>query len=148
MAEDGSAEKSEEPTGRRLSKARADGQLARSVDLTTAAVLLTATLFFSVLGEWFFYQMGKVFVYQFQFDRKILDKAELLPAIFGQSVLDGMLIAFPIMLVLLVIAVLAGGMPGGYIFSPHLILPKFSKLNPLNGLSRMFGMRALIELAK
>lgn len=148
MAEEGSAEKSEEPTGRRLSKAREDGQLARSVDLTTAAVLLTATLFFSVLGEWFFHQMGKLFVNQFQFDRKIIDKAELLPALFGQSLLDGMLLAFPVMLTLLIIAVLAGGMPGGFIFSPHLILPKFSKLNPLSGLGRMFGTRALIELAK
>jgi flagellar biosynthetic protein FlhB len=148
MAEEGSAEKSEEPTGRRLSKAREDGQVARSIDLTTAAVLMTATLFFSVLGEWFFHQMGKLFVNQFQFDRKIMDKAELLPALFGQSLLDGMLVAFPVMVTLLVIALLVGGLPGGFIYSPQLILPKFSKLNPLSGLARMFGTRALIELAK
>ena len=95
---DESAERSEEPTGRRLSKAREDGQVARSIDLTTAVVLMTATLFFSVLGGWFFHQMGKLFVNQFQFDRKIMDKAELLPALFGQSILDGMLVAFPVCL--------------------------------------------------
>jgi len=145
---DESAERSEEPTGRRLSKAREDGQVARSIDLTTAVVLMTATLFFSVLGGWFFHQMGKLFVNQFQFDRKIMDKAEVLPALFGQSILDGMLVAFPVMVTLMVIAVLVGGLPGGFIYSPQLLLPKFSKLNPLTGLGRMFGTRALIELAK
>ncbi|NCW39451.1 MAG: hypothetical protein EBV79_04355 [Betaproteobacteria bacterium] len=81
---DESAERSEEPTGRRLSQARSDGRVARSVDLSTAVVLLTATLLFSLLGEWFFHQIGKLFVSQFQFDRKIADKAELLPSLFGR----------------------------------------------------------------
>jgi flagellar biosynthetic protein FlhB len=148
MAEQGSAEKSEEPTGRRLSHARADGQVARSVDLSTAVVLLTATLIFSMMGEWFFHRIGQLFVSQFQFDRKIMDKPELLPAIFAQSVVDGMLVAFPIMVSLVIIAILVSGLPGGFIFSPKLILPKFSKLNPLSGLSRIFGKRALIELTK
>ena len=145
---DESAERSEEPTGRRLSQARSDGRVARSVDLSTAVVLLTATLLFSLLGEWFFHQIGKLFVSQFQFDRKIADKAELLPSLFGQSVLDGMLLAFPIMLSLLVMGLLVSGLPGGFIFSPQLILPKFSKINPFSGLARIFGPRALIELAK
>jgi len=145
---DESAERSEEPTGRRLSQARSDGRVARSVDLSTAVVLLTATLLFSLLGEWFFHQIGKLFVSQFQFDRKIADKAELLPSLFGQSVLDGMLLAFPIMLSLLVMGLLVSGLPGGFIFSAKLILPKFSKINPFSGLARIFGPRALIELAK
>jgi flagellar biosynthetic protein FlhB len=145
---DESAERSEEPTGRRLSKALEDGQVARSIDLTTAAVLMTATLFFSMLGEWFFHQMGKLFVNQFQFDRKVMDKAELLPALFGQSMLDGYLLILPIMLVLYVMAIISSGLTGGFIFSMQLISPKFNKLNPLSGLARMFGMKALIELAK
>ena len=145
---DESAERSEEPTGRRLSQARSDGRVARSVDLSRAVVLLTATLLFSLLGEWFFHQIGKLFVSQFQFDRKIADKAELLPSLFGQSVLDGMLLAFPIMLSLLVMGLLVSGLPGGFIFSAKLILPKFSKINPFSGLARIFGPRALIELAK
>ena len=122
--------------------------MARSVDLSTAAVLLTATLFFSMMGDWLFHRIGQIFVSQFQFDRKVVDKAELLPGIFAQSLMDGMLVAFPIMVALVVIAVLVSGLPGGFIFSPQLIMPKFSKLNPLSGLARMFGKRALVELAK
>jgi flagellar biosynthetic protein FlhB len=148
MAEDSSAERTEEPTFRRLQKAREDGQVARSVDLSTAVLLMTATLFFTVAGSWLFHQMGKLFISQLQFDRKVADKAELLPAIFAQSVIDGFLLVLPFMFLLYVMAVLSTGLSGGFIFSMKLLTPKFNKLNPLSGLSRMFGLKALIELAK
>ena len=44
MADD-SAERTEEPTAQRLSKARQEGQIARSVELSTAALLVTALCF-------------------------------------------------------------------------------------------------------
>ena len=44
MAEEGSSERTEEPTARRLQKAREDGQVARSVELPTAVMLVTATI--------------------------------------------------------------------------------------------------------
>jgi len=148
MAEEGSSERTEEPTARRLQKAREDGQVARSVELPTAVMLVTATLFFTLMGRWMFKQMGQLFTDQLAFDRKVMDKAELLPGLFGQSVLDGFLLILPIMLVLYVMAILSSGLTGGFIFSMQLISPKFNKLNPLSGLARIFGMRALIELAK
>ncbi|MEN9329976.1 MAG: Flagellar biosynthetic protein FlhB [Pseudomonadota bacterium] len=148
MAEEGASERTEEPTARRLQKAREDGQVARSVELPTAVMLVTATLFFTLMGSWMFKQMGQLFTYQLAFDRKVMDKAELLPALFGQSMLEGYLLILPIMLVLYVMAIISSGLTGGFIFSMQLISPKFNKLNPLSGLARMFGMKALIELAK
>ena len=148
MAEEGSSEKTEEPTARRLQKAREDGQVARSVELPTAVLLVTATLFFTLMGSWMFKQMGQLFTYQLAFDRKVMDKAELMPSLFAQSLLDGFLLVLPIMLVLYVMAIISSGLTGGFIFSMQLISPKFNKLNPLSGLARMFGMKALIELAK
>jgi flagellar biosynthetic protein FlhB len=46
------------------------------------------------------------------------------------------------------VAILSTGMSGGFIFSLKLILPNFGKLNPLSGLQRMFGLKAIIELVK
>ena len=89
MAEESSSEKTEEPTSRRLEKAREEGQIARSPDLSTAVVLVTATLIFTFAGHWMFLKMGQLFVSQLEFDRKILDKSELLPAHLGQSLFDG-----------------------------------------------------------
>jgi flagellar biosynthetic protein FlhB len=148
MSEESSAERTEEPTARRLEKAREEGQIARSVELNTAVLLVTATMFFTFSGQWMFDKLGQLFVSQLQFDRKVMDKAELLPAIFGQSIFDGYVIIFPIMITLAVLAILSTGLTGGFIFSSKLLMPNFAKLNPLSGLARIFGIKALIELGK
>lgn len=148
MADDSSQDKTEEPTAQRLKRARDDGQIARSQELAPAAMMVIATLFFTMLGQHIFSSMSDLFKHQLQFDRHITDKPDLLPAIFGSSIVDGFLIILPLLVVLYVIAVLSTTLAGGFIFSPKLILPNFGKLNPMSGLARMFGRDALINLGK
>ena len=148
MAEESGQDKTEEPTAQRLSKAREDGQIARSQELPPAAMMVVATLFFTMMGQYLFTKMGGLFKAQLTFEPRAIDTAELLPAIFGNAMVDGFLIVLPLMAVLYVIAVLSTTLAGGFIFSPHLALPKFSKLNPMSGLARIFGMDALINLGK
>jgi len=147
MADD-SAEKTEEPTGRRLEKARSEGQLARSIELPVAAMSLGAVGFFSLMGGWLFNGMSQLFVSQLEFDRKITDKAELLPGLFAQAIVDAFLLILPIMLMMYFIAIVSTVLSGGMVFSMGMLAPKFSKLNPLTGLQRIFGTKALIELCK
>jgi len=147
MADD-SAEKTEEPTGRRLEKARSEGQLARSIELPVAAMSLGAVGFFSLMGGWLFNGMSQLFVSQLEFDRKITDKAELLPGLFAQAIVDAFLLILPIMLMMYFIAIVSTVLSGGMVFSIGMVAPKFSKLNPLSGLQRIFGTKALIELGK
>ena len=148
MAEESGQDKTEEPTAQRLSKAREEGQIARSQELAPAAMMVMATLFFTMMGQYLFNSMGSLFKSQLQFDRKITDKAELLPAIFGSAIVDGFVIVLPLVALMAVIAALSTTLSGGLIFSPKLALPKFSKLNPMSGLKRMFGTDALIQLGK
>jgi len=145
---DESAEKTEEPTGRRLEKARSEGQLPRSIELPVAAMSLGAVGFFSLMGGWLFNGMSQLFVSQLEFDRKITDKAELLPGLFAQAVIDAFLLILPIMLMMYFIAIVSTVLSGGMVFSFGMLAPKFSKLNPLSGLKRIFGTKALIELVK
>ena len=145
---DESAEKTEEPTGRRLEKARSEGQLARSIELPVAAMSLGAVGFFSLMGGWLFNGMSQLFVSQLEFDRKITDKAELLPGLFAQAVVDAFLLILPIMLMMYFIAIVSTVLSGGMVLSIGMLAPKFSKLNPLSGLQRIFGTKALIELGK
>jgi len=145
---DESAEKTEEPTGRRLEKARSEGQLARSIELPVAAMSLGAVGFFSLMGGWLFNGMSQLFVSQLEFDRKITDKAELLPGLFAQAIVDAFLLILPIMLMMYFIAIVSTVLSGGMVFSMGMLAPKFSKLNPLSGLQRIFGTKALIELGK
>ena len=122
MADD-SSERTEEPTAQRLKKAREEGQVARSVELSTAAILVAATLFFSLSGSYLFHRLGALFTNQLQFDRKVMDKAELLPAIFFQSIIDGFVMILPIMALLAVVALLSTVMSGGLIFHPRWCCP-------------------------
>ena len=145
---DESAEKTEEPTSRRLEKARSEGQLPRSIELPVAAMSLGAVGFFSLMGGWLFNGMSQLFVSQLEFDRKITDKAELLPGLFAQAVVDAFLLILPIMLLMYFIAIVSTVLSGGMVFSMGMLAPKFSKLNPLSGLKRIFGTKALIELCK
>ena len=145
---DESAEKTEEPTGRRLEKARSEGQLARSIELPVAAMALSAVGCFSLMGGWLFNGMSQLFVSQLEFDRKITDKAELLPGLFAQAIVDAFLLILPIMLMMYFIAIVSTVLSGGMVFSMGMLAPKFSKLNPLSGLKRIFGTKALIELCK
>ena len=143
-----SDDRTEEPTARRLQKAREDGQVARSVELSAAAVTLgaIAVLFFS--GASLTERLADGFASAFVFDRKVLESPALLPGIFLSRMGDGLLLVSPIFVVTIVVAILASMALGGLNFSSKLIEPKFDKLNPLNGFKRMFGLKAGVELGK
>ena len=47
-----------------------------------------------------------------------------------------------------IIAALAAGVLGGFVFSLEALAPKLSKINPIEGIKRIFGFRAVVELIK
>ncbi len=149
MAEESdSGERTEEPTARRLQKAREDGQVARSVELSAAGVTLAAVglIFFS--GSGLAHRLADGFALSFVFDRQVLESPNLLPGIFMSRLADGLLLVTPIFLATMVVAVLASMALGGLNFSLSAVEVKFSKLDPLEGLKRMFGFKAAFELGK
>jgi flagellar biosynthetic protein FlhB len=149
VAEQADAEdRTEEPTARKLQKAREDGQIARSVELSAAGVTIGAIAVLFFAGATLTERLADGFASAFVFDRKVLESPNLLPGIFLSRLADGLLLVSPIFAVTLVIAVLATIAFGGLNFSTKLIEPKFDKLNPLSGLKRMFGLKAGFELGK
>jgi len=141
-------ERTEQPTARRLSKAREDGQVARSTELPAAAIVIGSLLILLLLGGWMVNHLSAVFAHGFVFDRKTLDRPQLLPTVFGGQLGEAFTLILPIILFTLVAAIAASGMTGGYLFSLKAAAPKASKLNPVAGLKRMFGTHALVELSK
>jgi flagellar biosynthetic protein FlhB len=148
MSDDDGAQRTEEPTARRLKRARDEGQVARSVELSAAAVMLSATLMLFTMGGAWIKLLSSYFAAGFTFDRKLLETPALLPAAFASQLTHGFLLILPVMLLTVGVAVLASGVTGGYLFSMSAILPKFSKLSPMAGLKRMFGPNAAMELFK
>ena len=148
MAESSSEEKTEEPTSRRLSKAREEGQVARSTELPAAAVTIAALGFLFLTGGVLVSKLAEAFSSSFNFDRKLVHSPNLLPAIFAHEILESFILIAPLLLLTAAVAIAASGATGGYLFSLKAIAPKTSKLNPMNGIKRMFGTKALVELAK
>ena len=141
-------DRTEQPTARRLSQAREDGQLPRSMELPAAAVVIGALMVLLMLGGWLVSHLSAIFANGFVFDRKTLDRPQMLPAVFGSQLGEAFLLVVPVMVVTVVAAILASGLMGGYHFSLKAAAPKASKLNPMAGLKRMFGTHALVELSK
>ena len=148
MAENSSAEKTEDPTERKLRNAREEGQVARSVELPAAAVTIGAILTLFFIGGYWIKQMAEIFASGFKFDRKTLDNPDLMVTAFAHQIGEAFLLIVPVLLVTAIMAILSSGATGGYLFSLKSTLPKFSKLSLMSGFKRMFGANAAIELLK
>ncbi len=149
MAEESdSGERTEEPTARRLEKAREDGQVVRSVELSAAAVTMGALALLAFSGSGLVSRLADLFASGFVFDRKILESPNLLPSLFISRIGEGLLLVAPVFAVTIVVAVLASFALGGLNFSSSAFAPKFKKLNPMEGFKRMFGIKAGVELGK
>ena len=148
MAEESSGERTEEPTGRRLEQAREKGQIARSKELGTAAVLISAACGFYMLGPSLAISLTRVFEIVFTMDRaQIFDTNEMFN-VWGVVASE---IAWPmakIMLLIVVVAFIGNVSLGGINVSTQAMMPKASKMSPLAGFKRMFGVQALVELTK
>jgi flagellar biosynthesis protein FlhB len=149
MAEDASDDdKTEEPTARRLEKAREDGQVPRSSEATAATVTISALAMLYLLGPWIGSSLAAFATDALTFDRRLVFSEGLLPGVFLSRLGEALLPLVPVFVLTMVMALLGGAMTGGFLFSPKAAAPKFSKLNPLSGLKRMFGLKALVELGK
>jgi flagellar biosynthetic protein FlhB len=148
MSEKSSAEATEEATSRKLKNARDEGQVARSVELPAAAVTIGAILVFYMIGSSWIAKISNLFAKGFTFDKKTLDNPDLLATTFAHQAGEGFLLIVPVLLVTAILAVLASGGTGGYLFSMKSTAPNFGKLSPLEGMKRMFGSRAFMELGK
>ncbi|WP_280562128.1 flagellar biosynthesis protein FlhB [Chromohalobacter sp. 48-RD10] len=150
MAEgsDSDEEKTEDPTPRRLDKAREDGEVARSRELTTFMLLAAGVMTLWSLGGHLYESLGAVMEQSFIFSRaEVFDTSVLMSHIWalGKNTLMSLM---PLFLIVSVVALAAPVMLGGWLMTAKSLQPQVSKLNPLKGLKRMFSSQAIAELGK
>ncbi|TGG95963.1 flagellar biosynthesis protein FlhB [Natronospirillum operosum] len=150
MAEgqDTSQEKTEEPTPRKLQKAREDGQVARSKELQTTVLLVAAALALIFFGPLLAQRVLEVARFTFSFEYAATRDTGLMFHYLGSSFAH---LGWPLAWILLVLLTAAITGPlglGGWNFSTKSIAFKGNRINPLSGLKRMFSMNSLVELLK
>ena len=149
MAEGSDSEdKTEAPTPQRLEKAREEGQIPRSRELTSLLVLLVGVCVLWFGGESLARRLAALLASGLRFDHSIVSDPNL---ILGQIILlikQAMLALTPLIVGVVVVALLGPMMLGGLLFSTKSLAFKFDKLNPLPGIKRMFSAQTAAELLK
>lgn len=146
--DDSSQEKTEEATPRRKEKARDDGQIPRSRDLTTSAVLIMGAVGLWMFGGHAANTLLNVLRFNFSLERDVIFDPNKMIAHLASSFFEALWALLPIFTVLLIAAIVGPTILGGFLFSGKSIAPKLSRLDPLAGLKRMFSLKSLVELGK
>ncbi|HEX4969756.1 MAG TPA: flagellar biosynthesis protein FlhB [Steroidobacteraceae bacterium] len=148
MAENDAQERTEQATPKRLEEARKKGQIPRSRDLSTAAVTLVGGAALYLLGGQITGQMAEMMRRSLALSRdEATDASHMLPAL-GQAAAEGLWLSAPVLGAITLAAIIAPLALGGWSFSGQAMMPQFSRMNPIEGVKRMFALRSLIELAK
>lgn len=148
MAEESDLEKTEPASPERLEKARQEGQVARSRELVTFVMLVTALSGLWIMGDSISLHFGKVFRSTLQFERMSAFDTPHMMNLAGNMASSTLLALMPLMIMMLIAALVAPMMLGGWLLSAKSLAPKFSKLNPIAGIGRMFSTESLAELVK
>ncbi|MDD5758833.1 MAG: flagellar biosynthesis protein FlhB [Desulfobulbaceae bacterium] len=149
MADESSGqEKTEEPTSRRLQEARDKGDVSKSIEVPSAAVLL-ASLMALYLSRDVIMRILMQFTAHYLANA---DTIELLPGTMFSLTREGMIamamVSGPVLVAVFLTALVANYAQVGVIFTTEKIMPDFTKIDPIAGFGRKFSMQSLADLIK
>lgn len=148
MSEESDQEKTEAPTPHRLEKAREEGQIPRSRELTSLLMVLVGLSIIWMGGEPLARQLAAMLAAGLHFDHNIINDPRLIVNQVSLLIKQAVWALLPLMGGLVIVAIAAPMLLGGLLFSGKSIQFKFSKLNPLSGLKRMLSAQTGAELLK
>ncbi|UJP02546.1 MAG: flagellar type III secretion system protein FlhB [Nitrosomonas sp.] len=148
MAEDSDLERTEEATPKRIEKAREEGQVARSLELTTFTVLLASAAGILFMGTGMMDKLLKLMKAGMQMDRELAFQPDLMINRMYELAFEALIAIAPLLFLLLVVAFFAPMSLSGWMFSTKALMPKFDRLDPIKGIGRIFSVHSLVELVK
>ncbi|MBD8494715.1 flagellar biosynthesis protein FlhB [Pseudomonas syringae] len=149
MAESESGQdKTEEPTEKKVRDSRAEGQVARSKELTTLVVMMMGAVGLLMFGGGVAQMLAEAMRENFSISREMLMDPMWMGRMLLKTGQTAMLVVLPFMIAMLVAAFVGPIMLGGWLFATKSLAPKFSRMNPLSGVKRMFSVNSLVELLK
>jgi flagellar biosynthetic protein FlhB len=149
MAESESGQdKTEDPTDKRKKDSRDKGEVARSKELNTLAIMLVGASALLIFGGALAQDMMELMRINFSLPREVIMDQKSMANYLLRSGQIGLWAIQPIMISLVLAAIIGPISLGGWLFAFSSMAPKFSRMNPLSGLKRMFSTKALVELIK
>lgn len=148
MAEDSDLEKTEAPTPQKEEKAREEGQIPRSRELTSVLMMVAGLAILWMGGEAMAGRLARIVSQSLNFDYATIgDDTQMLRHV-GSLLRQAASALIPIMLGAVLVALSAPLLLGGILFSTKSLKVDFKKLDPISGLKRLFSAQSLAELFK
>ncbi|MBN4078450.1 flagellar biosynthesis protein FlhB [Gammaproteobacteria bacterium AH-315-C21] len=148
MAEETGQEKTEEATPKKQNEAAKKGQVPRSRELTTVAMLLGAASCLLIMGSYITETISSILIGGWNIPRAYAFDTIMMTETLYDQVQSGLVMLVPLFAVMVVIAILSSVAIGGIGVSSEALQFKAEKMSPLKGLKRMFGVQALMEMVK
>ena len=148
MLDQQAGEKTLPASQQKRQRAREEGSVARSADLSAGFTMIAALFALRYFGAPMLNGIQEAVAYFFQNAHTMLPTADNARDILWQVLWRLAAIALPFMLAMLAAGVLINVLQVGLLFSGKPLTPKFSKINPFSGVGNLFSGRALVELFK
>jgi type III secretion protein U len=141
------SEKTEEPTDKKLRDAKQKGQGPKSTDIVAAAVLIISLLGLIGMGGAIYERLSSVIKLGLG-DALQAKTNQAMAALATQMLMDALWAALPLVVLSVLAATVALFAQVGVVISFEGLTPKFDKLNPAEGVKKIFSVRSLIEFVK
>jgi flagellar biosynthetic protein FlhB len=148
MADENDSERTEAASPRRLEQAREEGQVARSHELTTFAMLMAGGGGLWWMGGRLFDQMGLMLKHALRLDAAAVSDPAQMTTHLHDLAMSGLLAMAPLLVLMMIVAVGAPQLLSGWNLSWSALRVDLQRLDPMSGLGRVISWRGVAELVK
>jgi len=141
-------ERTEEPSQKRLQDARERGQVPRSRELSNFATMIGGSAMLVAIGGSLATHLSQMVRHGLVIDPQNLRDTDSMLSALGEACVSALTALLPVFGALIGLVLLASVVLGGWNFSPQAMAPDFTRLSPLAGVKRLFGLRGASELGK
>lgn len=143
-------EKTEAASPKRRREAREKGQVAKSRELVTAVLLLATFLAIRIFAKSIYMNLTQTIQLFFSFPRNMSDVISTgdLVSIYLRCLWTFAKVLAPVMMISVLAAISLNYLQVGFLFTLKPLVPKFNKLNPIEGFKNIVSKNALVELIK
>jgi len=141
--------KTEQPTGKKLDEARAQGQIPQTQELRLLASLLAAMVILTILAKRTALGVKAALVPLLDHPHEFsLEPAGLQQLTMNLAWSVGGVVLWPILVVMVITVVSLALQTGGFMWTPSKLMPDFSRINPMTHLARLVSSQNLVDLIK
>ncbi|XEC97125.1 flagellar biosynthesis protein FlhB [Paenibacillus tarimensis] len=143
-----SQEKTEKATPKKKQDSRKKGQVAKSMEIPAAFILLFTFLSFLMLGGYYKERLLSMFGNSLENKLTMQITTGNVTDLFAEIIVQGLVLLAPIFIIAVVVALAGNYVQVGFLLAGDPLMMKLSKLNPLEGFKRIFSLRSIVEFLK